>query len=389
MMMAGAERTAKPPLRQRETIGESMRRIAVAATLIPILVACTDDNVQQSAAVSEPLAEPVVALEIPGTAPNGDLNFGYAKAATRLSDGTVVIADNLGPALQYIDAKGDLIKSAGRQGGGPAEFEGISWLGQCGPDSVFVWDGREFFMSVFDAEGEFVRKYRFPANRTLATRVGSTRCSRDGVFAMQGLPWRPRIPTPEDPGEQYRTPLWLADASGNATHDIDDVSIGELRPMGKYTGIALTSDYMFVGTADSAYVDVYGLDGVLSHAIAVGMQPRRPTAHHYERAILAQVGSTGSTEFRREWIERLSAIPMPGHMPLYANVFADAAGKLWVQVSVPGDSTTQLRAFEPDGSMVRDVHLPPDLRVLEVGVDYVIVAYEDEGGEPYVVVYRM
>ena len=66
-----------------------------------------------------PLDEPVLVLQIPGTAPNGDLTFGYAMAATRLSDGVVVIGDNLGPAVQYVNADGDLVATAGREGGGP------------------------------------------------------------------------------------------------------------------------------------------------------------------------------------------------------------------------------------------------------------------------------
>ena len=367
-----------------------MKQTAVTVTVFLTLLACGDRDAEYAVGGSTGLLyEPVLVLQIPGTAPNGDLTFGYAMAATRLSNGTVVIGDNLGPSVQYVDANGELVTTAGREGGGPGEFMGVSWLGQCGPDSVFVWDGRQNRMSVFDAQGEFVRQYQFPADASISARIGATRCSRSGVFALQGLPRRPSIPTPSGPGEQYRTPLWLADALGHTMHELQDIAMGELRPMGKFTGVALTSDHMYVGTADSAYVDVYGLDGVLTRVIAVGVQLRRPTEHHYERAIVAQVGGSGSTEFRRDWIERLSEIPMPDYMPPYTGVFATAEGTLWVLVSVPGDSTTKLRAFEPDGTMIRDVHLPPDLRVLEVGDDYFLGAYEDEEGEPFVVMYRI
>ncbi len=333
--------------------------------------------------------QPVAILDIPGTAPNGDLTFAYARAATRMSDRTIVIADNLGVAVRYINDAGKLVRTVGREGGGPGEFQGVSWLGQCAPDSVFVWDTRQMRMSVFDRDGDFVRQYRTPADPTVTAMIGEVRCSRTGTFAFQGLPPRLYVPTPSNPGPQYRAPLWIADALGYTTHELEDIALGEARPMGKFTGIALSSDHMYVGSADSAFVDVYGIDGVLTGAIKVGVGLRRPTERHYEYAIDAQVGGGGTPEFRQEWRERLAEIPMPDYMPPYTGVFTDPQGTLWVVVSVPGDPTTQLRALDPEGIILGDVHLPPDIRILVVGRQYIIGAYEDEGGEPHVVVYEM
>ena len=83
----------------------------------------------------------------------------------------------------------------------------------------------------------------------------------------------------------------------------------------------------------------------------------------------------------------MMAMPMPELMPPYYGLFADEDGTLWVVTSMPGDTVTHLRAIAADGSIVGDIELPVNLDVFDVGRDYVLGAYLDEGGEQHVVLY--
>lgn len=60
---------------------------------------------------------------------------------------------------------------------------------------------------------------------------------------------------------------------------------------------------------------------------------------------------------------------------------------LWVRLSHPGDSLTHLRAIASDGRALGVVRLPEDMRIFEVGRDYVLGAFEEEGGEPHVAMF--
>jgi len=367
-----------------------MKRRLLTITFLAGLSGCGADAGQdhaESDACPSTVAD--LALDVSGTAENGDLVFAYAAAATRLADNAIVIADRLGVAVRLIDQNGNLVRTVGREGGGPGEFRAVSWLGQCAPDSVFVWDSRQVRMSVFNRSGEFVRQYRVPADPSITSRISTVSCTRSGEFALRGMPSRLSVPTPADPGPYSRAPLWIADVLGHVSQTFEDIPWAEGRPLGKVAGVALSAGYVYVGSADSAFVDLYRTDGTFITLLSIGVERRRPTERHYEHSIAMQVAGGGTVEFRREWHQRLREIPMPEYMPAYTGLFTDDIGMLWVVVSVPGDSATQLRALDREGTLLRDVYLPADTRVLEVGRDYIIGAYEDADGEPHVAMYTM
>jgi hypothetical protein len=52
--------------------------------------------------------------------------------------------------------------------------------------------------------------------------------------------------------------------------------------------------------------------------------------------------------------------------------------------------TTELRQFDPHGWLIGVAHVPVELtKVFEIGLHYVLGAYEDMDGEPAVVLYRL
>ena len=115
-----------------------MRRFVSIAALFSY-AACGSDQVGQQGLDADTWSvDSVPELTIAGTAANGGLVFESASGATRLSDGTIVIADGLGSAVRFVTSEGVLLRTVGREGGGPGEFNRIQWLGQCSKDSVFV-----------------------------------------------------------------------------------------------------------------------------------------------------------------------------------------------------------------------------------------------------------
>ncbi|HEX7049353.1 MAG TPA: hypothetical protein VF188_03990 [Longimicrobiales bacterium] len=300
----------------------------------------------------------------------------------RLSSGVIAIADVYDAAVRFFDPAGRLIRKVGRRGGGPGEFQSPTWLGRCGADSVFVWDASLSRMAVIDPAGGMARMAQFPGSPTMV------RCSRRGTFAaFMGQSNATRF-GPERWAIRYASQLWLLDAQGDTIRSLGEMPLGEFRPLGRVTQLAMTDDRVYVGTADSASVDVYGLDGRRLTTLAVGIPARAPTRPDYERAIDVMVRPFPGRGDQQSMRRMLLEIPMPELMPPYFGLFGDPAGTLWVVTSGPAEPT-MLRAIAPDGRILGDVRLPVALEVFEVGRDYILGAYQDESGEQHVAMYRL
>lgn len=361
-----------------------MRRLWTSCIVLAVAGGCD----QGAVGFAQAPVETTRVLDIAGTGANGELVFEYAVAGTRLSNGSIVIADGLGATVRFFDASGKLKLGVGRQGEGPGEFEGLAWLGQCGRDSVFAWDRMLHRITVIDAAGEVVRTYRVPADFQ-GWRLATLSCSRTGIFAFLAFPQGTRPPSPTGESPHFKAPLSLADATGKLTHSLGEVAVAESRPLGKATSIAVSADRLYVGTKDSAFVDMYDLDGQRIRSLPVHVPVRAPTMRHYERAIDQQVAWLAVVEEREQMRQVLLDIPMPEYAPPYGMLFTDPGGILWIETSILGDPMTTLRAIDTDGHVIVDVILPPELRVLEVGRDYILATFEEEGGEPHVAMYRM
>jgi hypothetical protein len=324
-------------------------------------------------------------LDIAGSTPSGEFVHGHAAGATRLSTGSIVVADGIDDAVLFFDSSGRKVRSVGRRGRGPGEFAQITWLGQCGPDSVVVWDRMLGRFTLMDSAGNIIRQYR-PADPDPAIIA----CSRAGTFATLGAPDMSAEATQTGQSPHYRAPLALLDGTGAIVRRLGLAPVGESRPLGKLTQIAVSADRLYLGSQDSAWIDVLSLDGRLVLTLPVGGPRRRLTLKHYERTADALVASYADADERRAMREWVLKTPMPDYLLPYGPLFVDLDGRLWVQSSFPGDGETVLRAVSDGGSVLAEVHLPLDLRVFEVGRDYVLGAYEEEEtGEPHVTLYQL
>lgn len=320
-------------------------------------------------------------VDIGGIGGAADTVLMIATGATRLSTGVIVVADPYSPAIRYFSPKGQLIRSVGRRGEGPGEFQVPWWLRQCGGDSVFVWDRGQARMTVLDSDGSVVRQFK------LDTMAGAVECSRRGVFVTIGPPPSGRASI----GERVRGPLMLLDREGKVLGSFDELPHLEAQPLGRNTSLTMSDTLLFVGTADSAFVDIYSLQGSRLGGISIGGAPRKPTERHYDLAIQAaasQFPDRSDQQIGEEMLRKFFPEP-PEVLPPYAALFTDPDGVIWAVTSFAGDSVTVLQAATAAGERLGEVRLPRYIQVFEVGRGYVLGGYETEEGVPHVALYRM
>ncbi len=346
--------------------------------------------------------DPKPSVELKGVNDAGVILFGSANWATRLANGTVVVADASGPALHFIDAAGKLVKSTGRAGQGPGDFRTVTWVAKCGAEGIVAWDFPQTRATSYDDAGTMRRT--FPLGGRGGAQTASS-CNEKGLFVQMGNARRLPFRTPPDPALGYffiqmAAAPQLVGTAGDTAATLPEVPFGEMvggnmggrgsggmpRPIGAQTAFALAADRLYVGLADSSAIAVFGLDGKRTGTIAVQAPPRATTRAHYERAseISLSMVPAQMRDGARKWV---LAIPMPEKLPPFTGLFVDPGGALWVVLSAPGDPDTRLRGYSADGRVVANLSLPVNLNVFEVGANYVLGAREDADGEQYLSVY--
>jgi hypothetical protein len=338
------------------------------------------DDASSSGDVARWAVDSIPALDIPSTGPDGNPTFLFAAGATRLSNGMVAVADPYDVSIRFFNPSGELARKVGRLGQGPGEFTSVWWLKQCGQDTVFVWDNIQGQMTLIDREGHVVREISQPE---MSLQLA---CSRTGAISGISLPRViTGLPNAETP--HYKGELWITDTPGEK-HLVGVVPSGENRPMGLMSRLALSADRLYLGTGVSDSIQVYTLDGKPAGTLSLRVPRRRPTARNYERAIDEQVANLpGLGQQREEGKRMLLEIPMPKYLPTISGLFTDPEGWIWAVVSGPGDPATELRGTSSDGRQLADLRIPEDIRVFEVGGDYVLGAHEDPDGEQRIVKY--
>lgn len=369
----------------------SWRHAGLRASIFVIATACGAPAEKAAQSPWSVDARPV--LTIADTTPNGDVAFVYPVGAARLSSGEIAVADgnSAAPAIVFFDALGRKVRSVGRSGSGPGDFRIISWMAQCGVDTLFAYDLMLGRVTVTGRNGEFVRHFQ------PSSRPGVLGCTRSGALGIVGPPAQPAETSPAM--RSTTAPLSLYDSRGSAPRafgevpawDVAFTDFGGWMPQlaGRIPSVAGTSERVYMGPSDSSAILVFALDGRRLPSLPVPVQPRSPSRRHLERAADFMVSFVPASAERDHFRERFLHIAPAEQVPPFSTLTVDPDGVLWANLSVPGDTAAVLRAFDTTGRVLGEVRIPIELKVFEIGRDYVLGTYQDRGGEPVVALYGL
>ncbi|HEV2734629.1 MAG TPA: hypothetical protein VGV85_07310, partial [Longimicrobiaceae bacterium] len=270
-------------------------------------------------------------LDVGGGAVATDQLF-QALAATRLTDGRVVVANAGTHELRFYAADGRHLLSAGRQGDGPGEFRHLGWAGALPGDTIAAWDDAQGRLSLFDPRGRFVRAFTpkglpgaFPrlqgafadGSLVLSTGIDLARLPAAGqvwrdtaAYVRVGREGQRLGELGRFPGTEQFAAL---PPGGRGTITTDT------RPFARRTVTAVRGDRLYVGTGDRYEVAVYDASGKLARLIRKEHRPLEVTGEDREdyRASIVNLGGPGDEQARREEQRMLEAAPYPDAMPPY------------------------------------------------------------------------
>jgi hypothetical protein len=307
--------------------------------------------------------------------------LGQLSDATLLSNGRLAFADPGIGAILIVDSSGQFLATAGRRGNGPGEFQSVPWIRSCGRDSLFAWDPVLNRVSVFGHDGSYVRDFSF------AQRPAVVTCSWDGVFGMVAMPAGMRAPSRER-SDVYKSAFTLFSEEGDSVADVGPIVLGELRPLGKVTRVAVGRSYVVVGPADSLSLRLVSRRDASARSIALRLPERPATMAHYEAAI-TRMGAALDRAWREQFREMMLKLPPPPHLPPYTRLNVDPNDSIWLTTSVPDDSVTQVIAIDSSGAELARLSLPAGSDVLEVGQSHLLTRSSDADGHEVITLYRL
>jgi hypothetical protein len=348
-----------------------------------------------------------------GTQSGPMYEFDRLAGAVRLHDGRIVVADGGSMSLRFFDSAGTFLKSVGRRGGGPGEFQALRvFFAMPGDTLVAGTDIGD--LSYLTGAGQYLER-RGVMNPSISIAnagmpVMLAPLDGSGTRAVAALP-RPR---PRGAGTRWvdSFPVAIVDA-----HNVEIGGLGTLPSMELAMSEGNPRQVWFGATAVYAsgnrvfyigYGSEYTIRGYSSNGKLLRIIRRAWTPVHVTRAdIDAYV-----VEWGKRWIKATGAEaeaqrdslrndPYAAVVPAFAQFLPDRVGRLWVRdahlADAPGSgslSTTPLVAsrwsvFDQTGHWLGDVTMPARFQPRDIGANYVLGTAMDEDGVQSVVLYRL
>lgn len=303
--------------------------------------------------------------------------------------GRIYVGESQASEIRVFGADGAHVRTIGRKGGGPGEFEAISGMGW-GPDgNLWVMDHTNSRFSVFDTTGAYVTSHRRPGGFVIIPWPGGF--DRNGrVYDATGIPGPDRFTTAlirytadMTPADTFRIPEYDAE-----TFDMSDDG-GRRRmsaavPFAPAQGWTLDADgNVWIGTSDRYRIHRVTFAGDTVAAVERRYTPVAVTEEEKDERIE-----------RFEWFTRqggeIQRSRIPNVKPAFGSFFADDEGYLWVTANRPADAPAGLDVFDPDGRFLGTVTGGGELMSPPViAGDMLYAVVRDELEVPYVVRYRI
>lgn len=312
------------------------------------------------------------------------------RSISRLSTGEIVVASAGTHEILIYDTTGHHVRTIGRQGSGPGEFNALALAEVISGDSIVAYDELQHRITVFTPDGT--------AARSILVVTGHVRhVFRDGALLVTSV----QLPTWE-PGVLRQTiTLFHVSPTGEVLDTLGrfpgseffvqpEAQYLEYRPFGRRFETAVGDSVLHAGTNDRYEIRVFSRQGAVRTIVRSRVSPERVTLEIFDAFITEQIAAARDPR-RREEFRRLRRVkPYPETMPAHGSLCVGAEGDLWVEdYRANPHSVPRWRVFDDAGMPVAVVEPPRDFSVMSVGSDWVAGVWKDEADVEHVQVYRL
>lgn len=381
--------------------GSPLDRIVTALVVLGLLTGCRGGGADAGARVSVEDSAGVRTVTIrtdPGEVPELELSadpgvrirgsssspgptFVRLGEGVWLPDGRIVVLDDGALQIHVFGPDGDHLRSLGRRGSGPGEFESMTTISVVG-DSIYVYDRSRARLSVFHASDGFARSVLVSAGQEGPPPFEARAIGADRIAAYQ---WRVASSLGDDRRLQHRR-AWLSvlDAEGEVLREPGSFARtysgvhpeGAVVPRPYATRAVLAACDGGVVTADGHRfrLGVRGPGGELEEEIRWPAN-REPV----DRAELDSLRAHWRERYP-EYVDLIFAGELlPDRRPAIEDVRCGGSGRLWAGRFEPFYAPVRRWwLLDRDARPVGHLRLPPKTRILAADGDRLLLVERDE-----------
>lgn len=331
-------------------------------------------------------------LDLTRTGAGAPHEFFRVADATRLDDGRIAVANRGSAEVRVYAPDGTHLRTVGRKGEGPGEFDRIESIHAFRGDSLLAWDFWLGRATMIDPEDGGVRTYGSRATNFMVRHLlvlGGDRLVGIGygldVDVENGVYRLPYVVfTFDADGASADT---IARLAGYESFQFDE---GDGQPLFAHDGqVAAHDGRLYIGDADSMRFEVRAPDGTLERIVDVPGYDLRLSSDAVAAERRARMPGPEAPPFIRRAVE---SMPDPATRPAYSRLLVDPDGNVWApryHGYSEADLPTDCIVFDADGAWLGSVRLPARFTPLEIGADYVLGVRRDDVDAEHVEMLRL
>lgn len=324
--------------------------------------------------------------------------FSQVNGAVRLSDGRIVVANGASNELRVYDTKGVHLRTIGRAGGGPGEFQNLRAVWLLPADTIMAMDARNGRLTLFGPSLQIVR------TETVPTIPGAMARLADGSYlATQGL-------APPERRNDFRghidfEGLVLRKGAGNTAYDtiVRGMKAGQSfvqpvgtswrqvpYPFGRSAQIGVGKDRFYYGHTHGTELGVYDQTGKRIGTVNVRATGRALTNADIQKWVEVEVEKRRTAQAKLDAENDFKQIPNNKRTPEFAALKVDDAGNLWVRhYGPPWDPSPNWDVYTAAGRALARVRMPARFEPMHIGRDFVLGVGKDQFDVERIEVYAL
>ena len=303
------------------------------------------------------------------------------------SGGGLIVADGGLANIRFFDAGGQLVRTVGRSGGGPGEYQQLAGLFRGPADSLYAFDFNGSRVSVLSDDGTFVRSMVLSPPSSAPGRPALSGILDNGQLIVDlyltGGDGRPD-------GHQ----IWRYNADGSPDAPratlpgrlVGSSNDGEMRlemilPWGAMPHSAVVNGELLAGHGAENRVVRMGVGRV---ELRLPDEDRRRLTDDVVEAFIEQLVARAPAQVRSRLSSQMDPMreaPRAEFLPYFTAIRGTPTGGAWLErFVVPGDARRRWDRFGADGSWLGAGWVPGNVTVLSVESGSVLAVVEDDLG---------
>lgn len=335
--------------------------------------------------------------------------FSRVVAGAVLSPREVAVVDRLAREIRVFSEQGTHLRTFGREGQGPGEFQFLRAIHPFSQERLAAWDFQAKRLSVFGVDGRHYSTTTIsmePMARMWADYVGSF---SDGSFVLRNEPNEMALmnepagyrldPTSfvrySQAGDELGVLCVVPGPSRRLFHEDGTWGLEERLLERSVVGV-VAGDVLYCGSTESLFLERVSPSGDVLSPFAVGVDPVPVTAGEVERiremeeerilgAQERRSRSSSSVPFAlpdntAARLERLSRKEAYETRPAFRSLFADSAGGIWIEEYGPPDTDVARWVRWNGGTRSGWLEVPSTETVMDIDHGLLLTRSEDELG---------